>query len=100
LRDYHTIGKDVADMSVLTEVFTDIWIDSKWLDYLDRKYLESIWKNFKGWPVGLGTISSTLWEEEATLEDVVEPYLLQIGFIERTPRGRKITGRAINHLEK
>jgi Holliday junction DNA helicase RuvB len=100
LRDYHTIGKDVANKDVLQEVFSDIWIDSKWLDYLDRKYLESIWKNFKGWPVGLGTISSTLGEEEATLEDVVEPYLLQIGFIERTPRGRKITGRAINHLEK
>jgi Holliday junction DNA helicase RuvB len=44
-------------------------------------------------------LSSTLGEEEATLEDVVEPYLLQIGFIERTPRGRKITGRAITHLE-
>lgn len=100
LRDYHTIGKEVSDQTVLKEVFSDIWIDEKWLDYLDRKYLESIWKNFKGWPVGLGTISSTLGEEEATLEDVVEPYLLQIGFIERTPRGRKITGKAITHLEK
>lgn len=100
LRDYHTIGKDVADIKVLREIFLDIGIDDKWLDYLDRKYLESIWKNFKGGPVGLGTLSSTLWEEEATLEDVVEPYLLQIGFIERTPRGRCITWRAITHLEK
>lgn len=100
LRDYHTIGKDIQDIAVLREVFTDIWIDEKWLDYLDRKYLENIFKNFKWGPVGLGTLSSTLWEEEATLEDVVEPYLLQIGFIERTPRGRKITGRGINHLEK
>ena len=100
LRDYHTIWKDVSDVWVLREVFSDIWIDEKWLDYLDRKYLESIWKSFKGGPVWLGTLSSTLWEEEATLEDVVEPYLLQIGFIERTPRGRKITGRAINHLDK
>lgn len=100
LRDYHTIWKDMSDELVLKEVFSDIWIDSKWLDYLDRKYLESIWKNFKWWPVGLGTLSSTLWEEEATLEDVVEPYLLQIGFIERTPRGRRITGRAITHLER
>jgi len=100
LRDYHTIGKDIGDISVLREVFTDIGIDEKWLDYLDRKYLESILKSFRGWPVGLGTLSSTLGEEEATLEDVVEPYLLQIGFIERTPRGRKITGRGINHLEK
>jgi len=100
LRDYHTIWKDVSDVWVLREVFSDIWIDEKWLDYLDRKYLESIWKSFKGGPVWLWTLSSTLWEEEATLEDVVEPYLLQIGFIERTPRGRKITGRAINHLDK
>lgn len=100
LRDYHTIGKNIQDIEVLREVFTDIGIDSKGLDYLDRKYLESIWKSFKWGPVGLGTLSSTLWEEEATLEDVVEPYLLQIGFIERTPRGRKITGRAITHLEK
>ena len=100
LRDYHTIWKDVSNTQVLTEVFIDIGIDAKWLDYLDRKYLESIWKNFKWGPVGLGTLSSTLGEEEATLEDVVEPYLLQIGFIERTPRGRKITGRAINHLER
>jgi len=100
LRDYHTIWKNIQDISVLKEVFLDIWIDEKWLDYLDRKYLESIWKGFKWGPVWLGTLSSTLGEEEATLEDVVEPYLLQIGFIERTPRGRKITGRAINHLEK
>ncbi len=100
LRDYHTIGKDITDINILKEIFTDIGIDEKWLDYLDRKYLESIWKNFKWGPVGLGTLSSTLGEEEATLEDVVEPYLLQIWFIERTPRGRKITGRAINHLER
>jgi len=100
LRDYHTIWKDIADPKVLAWVFQDIGIDEKWLDYLDRKYLSSIFKNFKGGPVGLGTLSSTLGEEEATLEDVVEPYLLQIGFIERTPRGRKITGRWISHLER
>jgi len=100
LRDYHTIWKNIQDLAVLKEVFSDIGIDEKWLDYLDRKYLESILRSFKGWPVWLWTLASTLWEEEATLEDVVEPYLLQIGFIERTPRGRKITGRAINHLEK
>lgn len=99
IRDYHTIGKDVSDIEILKEVFLDIWIDEKGLDYLDRKYLESIHTNFNGGPVWLGTLSSTLWEEEATLEDVVEPYLLQIGFIERTPRGRKITGAGMNHLD-
>lgn len=100
LRDYHTIGKNIWEESVLREVFMDIWIDEKGLDYLDRKYLESIYNNFKWGPVGLGTLASTLWEEDATLEDVVEPYLLQIGFIERTPRGRKITGSGITHIEK
>lgn len=100
LRDYHTIGKNISELKVLTEIFQDIGIDEKGLDYLDRKYLESIHKNFNGGPVGLGTLSSTLGEEEATLEDVVEPYLLQIGFIERTPRGRKITGAGMSHLNQ
>lgn len=100
LRDYHTIGKNIWDEATLRQVFLDIGIDSRGLDYLDRKYLESIFKNFKGGPVGLGTLASTLGEEDATLEDVVEPYLLQIGFIERTPRGRKITGAGITHIEK
>ena len=98
LRDYHTIWKNISDIWELREIFSDIWIDEKWLDYLDRKYLETIYKNFKWWPVGLGTIASVLGEEEATLEDVVEPYLLQIGFIERTPRGRKVTGEGMNHI--
>jgi Holliday junction DNA helicase RuvB len=100
LRDYHTIWKDISETSVLQEIFRDIWIDEKWLDYLDRKYLENVLRKFRGGPVWLWTLASTLWEEEATLEDVVEPYLLQIWFIERTPRGRKITGAAINHLER
>ena len=91
IRDYSIIGKNVSDEHTLHEIFTDIWIDDKWLDYLDRKYLETIEKKFAGWPVWLNTIASSIGEEEATLEQVVEPYLLQLGFIERTPRGRKIT---------
>ena len=83
----------------MTEVFTDIGIDEKGLDYLDKKYLEALHFKFNSGPVGLGTLASTLGEEEATLEDVVEPYLLQIGFIERTSRGRKITGAGISHIE-
>lgn len=98
LRDYHTIGKDISDETILQEVFADIGIDERGLDYLDRKYLDAIYKNFGGGPVGLNTLASVLGEEEATLEDVVEPYLLQIGFIERTPRGRKITGAGMGHV--
>ncbi len=99
LRDYHTIGKNISSHTQLNTIFKDIGIDEKWLDYLDRKYLKHLVENFQGWPVGLGTMSSTLGEEEATIEDVVEPYLLQIGFIERTPRGRKITGIGMNHIQ-
>lgn len=98
VRDYKTIGKNVWEQSVMEEIFLDIWIDSLWLDYLDRKYLESIQTKFAWWPVGLNTLWSALWEEEWTLEDVVEPYLLQIGFIERTPRGRKITHLWEKHI--
>ena len=99
VRDYSTIWKDVADIKVLEEIFKDIWIDKKGLDYLDRKYLETLHFKFNSGAVWLNTLASAIGEEEATLEDVVEPYLLQIGFIERTPRGRKITWAWINHLE-
>ncbi len=100
IRDYHTIWKDLQNQNIIDEIFSDIWIDDLWLDYLDRKYLNTINDKFSWWPVWLNTLSSAIWEEESTLEDVVEPYLLQIGFIERTPRGRKITHDAINHLKK
>jgi len=100
LRDYHTIGKDISEISTLEEVFKDIGIDERWLDYLDRKYLDTLYNIFNSGPVGLNTLASTLGEEEATLEDVVEPYLLQIGFIERTSRGRKVTGKGIGHISR
>ena len=98
VRDYKTIGKDVGNLEILQGIFTSIEIDELGLDYLDRKYLDTLMNRFRSEAVGLNTLSSTLWEEEWTLEDVVEPYLLQIGFIERTPRGRKITGAWINHI--
>ncbi len=98
VRDYYTIWKDISDKNILKEIFTWIWIDDLWLDYLDRKYLETLYYTF-GWKATwLNTLSSAIWEEEATLEDVVEPYLLQIGFIERSPRWRVITMNWINHL--
>ena len=100
VRDYHTIWKDVSDLKILEKIFTDIWIDKLWLDYLDRKYLETIYNKFNSGPVGLNTLASAIWEEESTLEDVVEPYLLQIGFIERTSRWRKITISWEKHLIK
>ncbi len=100
LRDYSAIWKNISDEKSLNKIFSDIWIDELGLDYLDRKYLETIYNKFGNKAVGLNTLSSAIWEEEATLEDVVEPYLLQIGFIERTPRWRIITLNWINHLLK
>jgi len=98
IRDYSIIWKDINDEIVMTSIFSDIWIDELGLDYLDRKYLETIYYKF-GWnPVWLNTLASAIWEEEATLEDVVEPFLLQIWFIERTSRGRKLSNSAIKHI--
>ena len=90
----------MKNKKILEEIFFDIWIDELWLDYLDKKYLNLILNNFSWWPVWLNKIASSIWEEEATIEDVVEPYLLQIGFIERSPRWRKITPLWITHLKK
>jgi Holliday junction DNA helicase RuvB len=73
-------------------------VDSMGLDKGDRKILLSIIEKFNGGPVGLDTLSASTSEEKETIEDVYEPYLLRIGFIERTPRGRKITQRAMEHL--
>lgn len=100
IRDYHIIWKDINDEKVFNEIFTDLCIDELWLDYLDKKYLETLNSKFGWWPVGIWTLSSSIWEEEATLEDVVEPYLLQIWFLERSTRWRKITDSAILHLNK
>lgn len=73
-------------------------IDPLGLDMIDRRMLESIIYNFSGGPVGLETLAATIGEESVTLEDVYEPYLMQIGFLNRTPRGRCATQKAYNHL--
>lgn len=98
MRDYHIIWKNINDKNIFEEIFSDLWVDNLWLDYLDKKYLTTIYEKFAGWPVWLSTIASSIWEEEATLEDVVEPYLLQIWFIDKSSRGRKVTDIAIKHL--
>jgi Holliday junction DNA helicase RuvB len=69
------------------------------LDDLDRRVLVTIIEKFEGGPVGLDTISAAISEESDTIMDVVEPYLLQLGFLERTPRGRKATPLAYRHLD-
>ena len=73
-------------------------VDDKGLDDLDRKFLRTIIENYGGGPVGIGAISAALNEENETLEDMVEPYLLKIAFLSRTQRGRVATDKAFGHL--
>ena len=73
-------------------------VDDLGLDQIDRKILTAIIRNFSGGPVGLETLSATVGEESVTIEDVYEPYLMQIGFLSRTPRGRCVTQHAYRHL--
>lgn len=73
-------------------------VDAVGLDHIDHKLLKSIIDGFKGGPVGLDTIAATIGEESQTIEDVYEPYLLQIGFLQRTPRGRVVTPKTYHHF--
>ncbi len=73
-------------------------VDDVGLDHIDHKFLRGIIEGFKGGPVGLDTIAATIGEEAQTIEEVYEPYLLQIGFIQRTPRGRVVTPQAYAHF--
>ena len=74
-------------------------IDELGLDLIDRLLLTSMIKNYNGGPVGLETIAATIGEEAVTIEDVYEPYLMQIGFLSKTPRGRVVTVKAYEHLK-
>jgi len=97
-RDYAQINKKDIDQNVVDEVFKLLGIDNVGLNASDKLLLETIAKKFAGGPVGLNTLAASLSEEEATIEEFNEPYLLQMGFIERTPRGRVLTKLAYEHL--
>lgn len=99
VRDYAQVRADgVITREVTDQALRMMEIDELGLDRTDRRFLSSIIQNFGGGPVGLETIASTIGEESVTIEDVVEPYLLQLGFLARTPRGRCITQKACEHL--
>ena len=87
------INKDITNYAL-----DKLNIDKEGLDATDRRYLMGLIERFNGGPVGLEAIAATISEETVTLEDVNEPYLLQKGFIIRTPRGRAVTEKAYNHL--
>ena len=99
VRDFAQVrGDGVIDTSIARQALEKLEIDELGLDQTDRQILTSIIKNYNGGPVGLETLSATIGEEAVTIEDVYEPYLLQIGFLSRTPRGRCATVNAYRHL--
>ena len=99
VRDFAVVdNKNTIDSSEAKISLQKLSVDEFGLDNLDRKYLKLIIENYMGGPVGIETLSALLSEEIDTIEDVIEPYLLQIGFLQRTPRGRVITEKAYKHF--
>lgn len=99
VRDFATVSKlKSIDKKAADEALNRLDVDTKGLDALDRKYLGIIAKNYKGGPVGIETLSAALSEERDTIEEVVEPYLIQEGLLMRTPRGRALAEGAYQHL--
>ena len=99
VRDYAQVkGDGKITLSIAQTALKALEIDELGLDNIDRKMLETIIKFYDGGPVGLETLAATIGEESVTIEDVYEPYLMQIGFLSRTPRGRCVTRLAYEHL--
>jgi Holliday junction DNA helicase RuvB len=99
VRDFaEVLGQGKIDDKVAQNALSALEVDLRGLDNLDRKFLRAIIEKFGGGPVGIETLTASLSEERDTLEDVVEPYLLQEGFIMKTPRGRTATSSAYEHL--
>jgi holliday junction DNA helicase RuvB len=99
VRDYaQVMANDVITKDIAGKALTQLEVDNIGLDEIDHKVLHTIIDKFNGGPVGLETIAAAISEESDTIMDVYEPYLLQLGFLDRTPRGRVATERAYNHL--
>lgn len=98
-RDYaEVLGNGVITEETANLALEKMEIDNLGLDTIDRRLLETMIKSYNGGPVGLETIAAQIGEEAVTIEDVYEPYLMQIGFLSRTPRGRTVTSSAYEHL--
>ncbi|EAD7924560.1 Holliday junction branch migration DNA helicase RuvB [Listeria monocytogenes] len=99
VRDFAQVrGNGTVTEKLAKEALTLLQVDPRGLDTIDQKLLHTIIQSFRGGPVGLDTIAASIGEERETIEDMQEPYLLQIGFLQRTPRGRIVTETAYNHL--
>ena len=99
VRDFAQVrGNGKIDEQIAESALELLQVDRLGLDHIDHKLLSGMIEKFRGGPVGLETIAATIGEESQTIEDVYEPYLLQIGFLQRTPRGRLVTELAYRHL--
>jgi Holliday junction DNA helicase RuvB len=99
VRDFASVaGADNVTRVIADEALSRLEVDALGLDQLDRRYLSMIAMNFGGGPVGVETIAAGLSEPRDAIEDIIEPYLIQQGFINRTPRGRMLTANAWRHL--
>jgi holliday junction DNA helicase RuvB len=99
VRDFASVaGAEHVNRKIADEALLRLEVDALGLDQLDRRYLTMIANNFGGGPVGIETIAAGLSEPRDAIEDIIEPYLIQQGFINRTPRGRVLTANAWRHL--
>lgn len=99
IRDFSQVkGKGVIDLEITREGLSSLEIDDMGLERLDREIITAIIDRFGGGPVGIDTIAASIGEERVTIEEAYEPYLLQIGFLSRTPKGRMVTSLAYKHL--
>lgn len=100
IRDYAIIGHKLETKNDIEMIFEKFGVDIYGLDTLDKKLLSHLAETGTPRAIGLSTLASLIGEEISTIEDIVEPYLLQIGFIERTPRGRQITAKGLEYMKK
>ena len=99
VRDFASVaGSPAIDRAVADKALAALEVDSAGLDAMDRRYLSTIAANYGGGPVGVETLAAALSEPRDAIEDIIEPYLIQCGFLQRTPRGRLVTGHGFRHL--
>jgi Holliday junction DNA helicase RuvB len=99
VRDYVQVkGDGIINQQLTEQALKMFQVDSLGLDDIDRRILQIIIEKFKGGPVGLNSIAAAVSEEEGTIEEIYEPYLMQLGLLTRTPRGRMVTENAYKHL--
>src|SRR5262249_18429567 len=94
----HVAGNPAIDRAAADRALIELEVDAAGLDAMDRRYLSAIALNYGGGPVGVETLAAALSEPRDAIEDIIEPFLIQRGFVQRTPRGRLLTSHAFRHL--